>query len=109
MPWYKRPLTEWMLFGGGLVVAAVGCGLVAHAIDLDGEATMASTPAAANALESDSLHYKIGGGIVAGIGGAAVITGIVFLMLPNKAKPKNLAFAIAPARGGGVAALELRF
>jgi hypothetical protein len=105
----------WTLGGTGLAAAAVGLGLVGAAVvkssDADGEPDMT----AANGMYDDAATLTLAGGIVAGVGGALLVTGIVLLAIPDSgetppdADDGGSAVAWTPLLGPGGAGLLVAF
>ena len=112
--WYDDWL-GWTLGGTGLAAAAVGLGLIGAAVvqtsDADGEPDMT----AANRMYDEAATWTLAGGIVAGVGGALLVTGIVLLALPESGETPPDAddggpdVAWTPLLGPGSAGLVVTF
>lgn len=73
----------WSLIGGGLVAAGVGTGLLIHAGGLSSDAMDTLDQIAARDLHASARRYQVAGGIVLGIGLAAVGSGVVSMVLTD--------------------------
>jgi tetratricopeptide (TPR) repeat protein len=91
--WYRSPL-GWSLLGGGLVVAAVGGGLLSHGVDLDHQIASASSRAQAQDLANDRDRFRPAGIALLVVGSAAAVSGvIVFGVAAKRSRPQLRASA----------------
>lgn len=95
--WYDDYL-GWTLAGVGVAAAGVGGYFLWSASDKDSQADSTLDVSAEHALRDDAGTAWIIGGIVGGVGGAALITGIILLAVHGDAESPP------PAEGGGAEA-----
>jgi tetratricopeptide (TPR) repeat protein len=77
-PWYRRP-EGWATLGAGVVVVAVGGGLLGQSANLQNQAANATTVIQQRQLLSDSTNYQNAGIGLAVVGGAAVVAGVIII------------------------------
>lgn len=99
-PWYRSSL-GWSLSAGGLVAVVVGVVLLAQGYDLNRQAASAPSLQAQNDLLNSSQSYTIAGGVVIGIGGAALVGGVVVFALSARAHSRAARVGVAPLSSGG--------
>ncbi len=96
---FSRP--SWWVVGGGAVVAAAGTGVLALAVATKSQVVSAPTETVKHLerleqLERRGRRYSITGSTLLLVGGAALVSGLVWLMLDGR---NDGASAGAPARG----------
>jgi len=77
-PWYKNP-AGMALAGGGIVLAAVGAGLLGLADSDESSARNALTLQNQQSLHNDAKGFQSGGIALLVVGGAATVAGVVVL------------------------------
>lgn len=81
--WYQnRPAL--FLTGGGLAVAAVGTAVALHGLAYSHDADTAVTLPLQREFGQKSTNFEVAGVIVAGVGAAALVTGIVIFALEGR-------------------------
>ncbi|MFO0747768.1 MAG: caspase family protein [Myxococcota bacterium] len=75
-PWYENK-TAWIVIGAGLATAAGGFGMQLHAQDLEEQAHGTPWADERERLNGDMDLFDTGSTVLYGIGGAAVLTGLV--------------------------------
>lgn len=105
-PWYADPVGDTLVIAG---LAGGGAGIAMYhgaSSDLDKAEKAPSYQASLDLV--DSAHRARTYALVAGIGGAVVLTaGVIHLVLHHRAATDHV--AIVPARGGGLVTLGGRF
>lgn len=79
-PWYKRP-AGMTLTAGGVAVAVVGGALLGKGAADFSDARHAATLPRQQQLQESSTTYNTAGWVVLGVGGAALIAGIIVLVV----------------------------
>jgi hypothetical protein len=93
----------WALIASGVVVAGGGGGCLGYSWSKQG-AYKAGTLSPADARTANTLATV--GVVLAGVGGAALVAGVVVALIPKGSKAP--AVALVPVRGGGTAVLSFR-
>jgi tetratricopeptide (TPR) repeat protein len=85
-PWYKNP-AGMALAGGGIVLAAVGAGLLGVANSDESSARNAMTLQNQQSLHNDAKGFQSGGIALLVVGGAATVAGVVVLAVGARHRP----------------------
>jgi hypothetical protein len=99
-----KSAAAWALIAAGVVVAGGGGGCLGYSWSKQG-AYQAGTLSPADARTANTLASV--GVVLAGVGGAALVAGVVVALIPGGSKAP--AVALVPVRGGGTAVLSFRF
>jgi len=101
--WYKDPIALGLL-GGGAIATGIGAGLLVSASALDKDAKNARSYADALSLSDQARSRGNLGLITTGVGGALVITGVVWIVLHRDGGERRVVTGwLAPEGGGGFA------
>jgi hypothetical protein len=110
--WYEDWL-GWTLGGVGFVATGVGLGFVGGAAVKEGNADDEPNMETQHALYEEAAAGNLLGSVLAGVGGALLVTGIVLLAIPEaapEASPEAAAgVAWLPLVGPGSLGLHVRF
>lgn len=102
-PWYKDPIALGLL-GGGAIATGVGASLLVSAHSLDVDSKNAKSYADALSLGDQAKSRGNLGLITTGVGGALVITGVVWIVMHRDSGEQHVVTGwLAPDGGGGFA------
>jgi len=107
VPWFKDTW-GWVLAGTGVAVAGVGIGLLASASGLDDDADAETDEGKRNDLRDSADSRRTMGSIIAPVGAALAVVGIVKLAWPNS-RPASRRDATRVAIGMNWVGLEGSF
>ena len=88
VPWFKDTW-GWVLTGTGVAVAGVGIGLLVNASGLDDDADAETDEVKRNDLRDRADSRRTMGSILAPVGAAVALVGIVKLAWPNRQRTSN--------------------
>jgi tetratricopeptide (TPR) repeat protein len=86
VPWYRSSI-GWGLSGSGLAVVIGGAGLLGASAARESDAATAASLDDHLRLADDASNFRAGGAAMIGIGGAAIVAGVVVFALEARKRP----------------------
>ena len=105
VPWYENT-TAWVVVGSGLALAAGGLGMQLRALDLEDQAHATPWADERRRLNGELGTFETGSRILYGVGGAAVLTGVVLFALDRPVSVETWRPPLTVDLGG--ASIQLR-